>query len=234
MRRIFCLVAGVVLSCAFILSCKHELPEPAGGGGTNPPGAACSPDSVYFQQQVLPIFISNCSMSGCHDAASHQDGVILTSYSSIMSTGGVRPGNPTDSDLYEKITENDPRDVMPPPPQAPLSQQQKEIIFKWIAQGAKNNSCETTSCDTANVTFTSSVKTIITNKCQGCHGGGAPQGGINLTTYTDVKAKVDDGKLWGSINHLQGFSPMPKNGIKLSDCEIAVFRKWIAAGAPNN
>ena len=75
---------------------------------------------------------------------------------------------------------------------------------------------------------------MIQNKCQGCHSGTNAQGGIDLSTYTLLKAKVTDGKLWGSINQLPGYSAMPKNGTKLSDCEIKQFQKWIAAGAPNN
>ena len=120
-----------VSAILFAISCKHEVPvgnDPGGtpgngsgngngnGSGNNPPVCTCSPDTVYFQQQVLPIFISNCSLSGCHDAASHQDGVVLTNYQSIMNTGEIEPGDPNDSEVYEKITENDNDDRMPPPP----------------------------------------------------------------------------------------------------------------------
>ncbi len=151
-----------------------------------------------------------------------------------MTTGDVRPGNPNSSEIWEKISDPDPSDRMPPPPRQALSQAQKDIIFKWIMQGAKNNSCVASACDSTNVTYGVSIKNIITNKCQGCHSGGAPSGGIDLSTYNGVKTKVNDGRLWGAINHLPGYSPMPKNGQKLSDCEIGLFRKWINAGAPNN
>lgn len=230
----------------FIFGCKHELPDPipggggtgggTGGGGTGGGGTTiiCSPDTAYFQQQVLPIFISNCAVSGCHDAITRQDGVNLTNYNSIMTTGDVRPFNPGNSEVWEKITDPDPSDRMPPPPRNPLTQAQKDIIFKWIMQGAKNNSCQPTACDSSNFTFSGSIRTIINNKCLGCHSSTAAQGNINFSTYTGVKAKVDDGRLWGAINHFPGFSPMPKNGNKLSDCEITLFRKWIATGAPNN
>ena len=225
-----------------ILSCKHEPlesntgPEVLGGGpiGGGGPTVTCSPDTVYFQQQVLPIFISNCAISGCHDAASRQEGVVLTDYNNIMRTGDVRPFNPNSSEIWEKITDNDPSDRMPPPPKPPLSQEQKDLIRKWILQRAQNNSCSASACDSTSVTFNSTIKTTINNKCIGCHSGAAPQGGINLTTYAGVKGKVDDGRLWGAINHFPGFSPMPKGGTKLSDCEIRQFRKWIDAGAPNN
>jgi hypothetical protein len=103
-------------------------------------------------------------------------------------------------------------------------------------QGARNNSCEPTACDTASVTFSGKIKPILDNKCVGCHSGTPPQGGIDFSTYAGVKTRVDNGRLWGAINHLPGFSPMPKSTPqqKLAQCEIAQFRIWMAAGAPNN
>jgi hypothetical protein len=49
-----------------------------------------------------------------------------------------------------------------------------------------------------------------------------------------VRTVALNGKLYGSIAHQAGFSPMPKNGAKLSDCEITQVQRWIAAGSLNN
>ena len=235
------LIAGILLIAP---GCKHHIPElsdgntnTGGGGNTGGSGGnssvPCDPNKIYFKQQVLPILISNCALSGCHDDASRKDGVILTSYEKVMNTGDVRPGRPGDSDLYEVLVENDPDKRMPRPPLNPLSQQQIQIIYQWIQQGAQNLECSS-MCDENSFTYSGTIKVLIANKCQGCHSGGLPQGGIDLSTYNGVKAKIDDGRLWGAINHQAGFSPMPKNGTKLSECEINQFRKWIDAGAPNN
>jgi hypothetical protein len=245
LKKLLSALAASGTAILLLLSCKHELPEPAGntnpgnGTGTGNPGSgpvttSCSPDTAYFQQQVLPIFISNCAMSGCHDAASHQDGVILTDYNSIISTGDIDPYKPDKSEVFEKITDSDPSDRMPPPPKNPLSQAQIETIRKWILQGAKNNSCVSSACDSINVTYSATIKNIISNKCQGCHSGSAPANGFDFSTYTGVKARVTDGKLWGAVNHMAGYSPMPKNGSKLSVCELGQIKKWIDMGAPNN
>ena len=91
------------------------------------------------------------------------------------------------------------------------------------------------AADAASVTYTSTVKAILSgNGCTGCHGSTAPSGGINLSTYAGVKAKVDDGRLWGAVNHLSGYQPMPQGGGKISACDIKRLKAWIDAGAPNN
>jgi mono/diheme cytochrome c family protein len=91
-----------------------------------------------------------------------------------------------------------------------------------------------TACDTSAVTYSTSVTPVLSSNCIVCHGGSTPSAGIKLDTYTGVKQQVDNGRLLGSITHNPSYSPMPKNGAKLSDCNIAKIRKWIAAGAPNN
>lgn len=220
-----------------VISCKHQIPgitDTGNSGGSNPPvTSTCSADTVYFQQQILPIFVSNCAMSGCHDNASHQDGITLTSYQGIMS-GGIRANNPSNSKIYRVITTTDPNDRMPQRPRNPLTQDQINAINKWIMQGAKNNSCINAICDTANVTYSISIKPIITNKCQGCHSSSNAGGGYDLSIYAGVKARINDGKLWGAVNHVAGYSAMPKNGAQLSTCELAKIKKWMDAGAPNN
>ena len=90
-------------------------------------------------------------------------------------------------------------------------------------------------CDTSNVTYSNTITSIIVaNGCLNCHVGPSPAGNFTLTSYSDVKAKVDDGRLWGAINHLPGFSSMPQGGNKLTNCEINKIKTWIDAGSPNN
>lgn len=237
-NKLFFLI--IIIAFVGLASCKHDVGAVAdnggnsnGSGGGTSGGTTCDTTKVYFQQQVLPILLSNCTMSGCHDVTSHQDGVILTNFQNVMTTAGIRPGRPFDSELYEMIVETDPRKKMPPPPNAPLSSQQIELIFNWIQQGAQDLVCQDL-CNANSFTYSGSIQTIISNKCQGCHSGGTPQGSIDLSTYNGVKAKVDDGRLWGAVNHLAGFSAMPKNGNQLSTCEIDQIKNWIAAGATNN
>ncbi|HYF32830.1 MAG TPA: c-type cytochrome domain-containing protein [Chitinophagaceae bacterium] len=229
---------GIIALLGSLNACKHEVTQPGTGGGGNgggggtdtTPQVTCSPDTVYFQQAILPILVSNCAVPGCHDATSHQEGYVFTNYQNVMKV--VKPGRPRDSELYEVITENDPDDRMPRPPRAPLTSQQIALIEKWIRQGAKDNSC-TSGCDTSNVRFATTIQPILQTYCMGCHSGTNASGGISFSTYAGVKTQIDNGKLWAAINHT-GPRPMPLGGNKLSDCNIDKFGIWIRNGAPNN
>ena len=229
------IVFGVLLF--LIASCKHEIPLPIvtsipidnGNGNTLP----CDSDSVYFNMQILPFLIANCAQSGCHDATSHQDGITITSYQTLMSAGIIEIGDPNDGDLIDVITTSDPDDRMPPPPASLLTNQQIQLIQTWIAQGAQNLNCDG-GCDTSNVTFNAIIKPLMQNKCQGCHQGTSPGGGLNFSTYLGIQAAAINGSLLGSIDHAPGWIAMPKNSNKLPDCDIAKIRIWVNAGAPNN
>ncbi len=89
-------------------------------------------------------------------------------------------------------------------------------------------------CDTSNVTYSATISAIMANNCNSCHSGSAPQGNLKTDNYTDLKTIADNGKLWGAVNHESGFSPMPKDRPKLSDCDLSKIRIWIDGGALNN
>jgi mono/diheme cytochrome c family protein len=107
------------------------------------------------------------------------------------------------------------------------------LIQKWINQGARNNSCQN-RCNSTVFTYSGAVRPTLESKCTGCHSGTAPSGGVNLSDYSNTRTWALNGRLYGSIAHQSGFSPMPKNSAKLSDCEIQQVQQWIQAGAQNN
>jgi uncharacterized membrane protein len=224
------------IALGVLFACRHEILDNSGNsgngnGGSVPPAvSACSPDTVYFVNEIMPIISSNCTMSGCHDNISHAEGVNLTTYGNIMHY--VVAGNASSSKLYNVIIKTN-GNRMPPPPMPALTAAQKTKIQTWINQGAKNNNC-TGSCDTAVFTYSAAVKNIISNKCVGCHNPASLGGNIDLSTYNGVQAVALNGRLYGSIANQPGFSPMPKNSTKLSDCEIRQIQKWINAGSLNN
>jgi hypothetical protein len=194
------------------------------------------PDTVYFENDVMPIFFSSCGKSGCHDVTANKH-VRLDSYAAAMSSNVIVPFDPENSLLYFKITQTDPALIMPKPPNTALNSGQIEIIRKWIAQGALDLRCEET-CDTVNVTFSGTIwPEIIQNYCFGCHNGTTAFGGIHLENQSQVSAAAllpagQPGSLWGAVNHTYGNFPMPKNQARLSECKIAQLRNWIKDGTP--
>ena len=240
----FSVVAFIVLLIMMLLfwGCKHDpfiLPAPAsetnGNGNPDTTGynaSPCDPDSAYFSNEVLPLFVSNCAKSGCHDAATHAEGIILDNYNNIMSTGDIQPGNASHGKILDAVTANDPDDIMPPPPNTPLTTSQINMITTWINQGALNNSCD--GCDTLNVTYSGTIAPLLQAKCVGCHNSASTGGNINLSNYTGAQVQALNGRLIGSVKHDAGYSAMPKGGTKLPQCEIDELTLWIAAGAPNN
>lgn len=237
------ILLGIILSLMLLLasSCKHQpfsaldeaTPEDTSDDDDNNTiPIPCDPDTVYFGNIILPLFISNCAKSGCHDDAGHQEDIILNSYSNIMASGEIVPHNTGEGDIPEVITETDPDKIMPPPPNSSLTPQQINLIMTWINQGAQNNYCN--DCDTLNVTYAGKIKPIIDLKCRGCHSGSNPPNGINLTTYTGLHGIALTGSLMGSIRHQTGYSAMPKNAPSLPQCEIDAIRIWVDSGAPNN
>lgn len=217
-------------------ACKHEpTVQPAIPGETVPigEGEPCDPQTVYFVNDVMPLLQGNCAFSGCHGNGSAQDGVDLSSYQAIMSSGIIDPFDLNGSDLYEVITENDPDKIMPPPPATTLSSEQIATIAAWINQGAIFNTCDA-GCELEQVTFSQTIGPIISASCQGCHSGASPQGGLSLVGYDQIAAIALNGDLSGVVNHTAGYVPMPYNQPKLDDCSIAQIEAWISEGALNN
>jgi hypothetical protein len=218
-----CLLLTIVLN-----ACRHEsLTEVPPGITPPPPGA---PD-ICFETNVLPIFVSNCAKSGCHDASTRAEGIRLDNYSDIMR--GIVPFSSSESKFWKVIITNDPGDRMPPPPAAPLTKAQKDSVYKWIVQGAKNTTNCASGCDLSQFTYNNVIKPILQTNCNGCHSATAPSAGLNLTDYNVVKTIALNGRLMGSVKQIAPYKPMPPGG-KLSDCQIGQLEKWVQAGAPNN
>ncbi|MEY4193418.1 MAG: hypothetical protein RJA00_1649 [Bacteroidota bacterium] len=209
----------VIAAFAFVAvwgmqSCQHEQ--------MGDPNAA-----ICFERDILPIFNSKCAMSGCHDAGTAAEGYDLSNYSKIVGDGIVK-GKPGKSEIYEEIEDGE----MPPKGYPKLSDTEKQLIYDWIADGAKNGINCAVKCDSTISGFASAVQPIMTKYCVGCHAYPNASAQVDLSGYIGVKNAINQGLL-KSIDH-SGYYPMPKGGAKLSDCEINQVRKWIQRGAPND
>jgi hypothetical protein len=195
-------------------SCQHEQ--------MGDPNAA-----ICFERDILPIFNSKCAMSGCHDAGTAAEGYDLSNYKKIVSHGIVK-GKPNSSELYEVVADNE----MPPKGYTKLSDAEKQMLYDWIADGAKNGINCAVKCDSAVSGFTAVIQPMMTKYCVGCHAYPNASAQVELSGYIGVKNAINQGLL-KSMDHT-GYYPMPKGGAKLSDCEINQVRNWIQRGAPND
>lgn len=227
-------VIGIIVIMIVLLvnACKHESVIP---GGTPPPGItppAVGSNIICFETNVLTIFVSNCAKPGCHNSVTQANGLRFDNYNEIMKS--IKANDPGDSKAWEAIIETRPDKIMPPPPNTPLTKAQKDSIYKWIVQGAKNTTNCNTGCDTSFFTYSGAIVPILQSTCIGCHSGPTPTGGLDLTVYNNVRTVALNGILKGVINHEPGFPQMPRGGNKLPDCKIKQIENWIKAGAPNN
>ena len=227
------LLAGAVM---VLEACTHDPIEPVTPDPvTEDP---CPSDTVFFQDDVLPLLVSNCAFSGCHDRGTATWGIILTDYSNVINSGGIVPGDADASRVFQRISATADSVRMPLPPNDPLTDDQIALIRDWINQGALNNGClvevPDEECPLGNVTFSGTIWPIIENKCQGCHSGTSPGGGITLAGYDDLATLAGDTRLDGTINHRDGYKAMPLGGSKLPQCELDQIAAWIADGFPNN
>ena len=103
----------------------------------------------------------------------------------------------------------------------------EQLLYPGTASGP----CTDTS---ATASYSQEIVPIFQQYCYGCHNSTFPSGNIQMGTYATDKIIAQNGKLFGSVNHLSGYSPMPKSVCKLSNCQVTVIKKWIDSGMLNN
>lgn len=217
-------------------SCVHDpqLPETS-KNFTNIP---CNSDTVYFDNDILPLLKAGCAFSGCHDERVGKGGVILSDYANVFKE--VRSGDADNSELYTSLFKSG-EERMPPPPHDAFSDEEKNLIKKWIDQGALHNGCvedeeKNDDCDTVDVSYSNVILPILLNNCITCHKQSSTKGGGHiLEGYSNVKTYVDNGLLYKSVAHLPGAKPMPYTVSEpIENCKIRKIKAWIDQGAQNN
>ena len=99
-----------------------------------------------YQSEIQPIWDNNC-ISSCHISSSLDGGLNLsssTSYSELVNVTSqgygafqrVKPGDPMNSVLHQKIVGNSSFGDRMPKGGSPLAQADEEKIKKWIEEGA--------------------------------------------------------------------------------------------------
>jgi hypothetical protein len=230
-------IIALLIICG-LNACKHDvlnnngvintdttvIVAPPIGGGTS---TTTTSDTVCFNTDILPLYVSYCGSSGCHDAASQREGVILTDYAHIML--GIRAKQSSSSRYYTIIGGS-----MPPRSSPQMTATNMATIKKWIDQGAINSQC-TNVCDTTVFSYAGAIQTILANNCGGCHGTSPGTANVYLGTYAAAKAYItanttlfNNAINWTSTTAAMN---MPQSG-KMVACKITQIQKWIKAGYP--
>lgn len=79
--------------------------------------------------------------------------------------------------------------------------------------------------------FVADIKPILDLNCAStCHSEKNRAGGIDLSTYENVKNIATKSKFLGAIRHETGFDAMPRKAPKLADADILKIACWVSAG----
>ena len=125
-RRVFSSVASFGLVAALILN--------AVGWGDEPP----LPEKIQFNRDVRPILSDNCFYCHGPDAGHRQADLRLDLRDEAVDSGAITPGDPAESTAIERVLSTDPEECMPPPDShKTLTERQKQILSRWIEQGAE-------------------------------------------------------------------------------------------------
>ncbi|WP_339756601.1 hypothetical protein [uncultured Winogradskyella sp.] len=81
------------------------------------------------------------------------------------------------------------------------------------------------------VTYQSDVQNIMFNRCITCHGGSAPQSGLDLSTYQNTRFSAEMGSLIQRMNNAT--NPMPPNGLVSPELR-QIMDKWVTDGFLEN
>ena len=104
------------------------------------PGAA---DDVDFSRDILPLLSDNCFKCHGPDEANRKAKLRFDKHDASLEElkkgrATIVPGKSSQSELYARLTAEDPDDRMPPPDTGKkLSEKEVELIRKWIDGGAK-------------------------------------------------------------------------------------------------
>jgi hypothetical protein len=152
--RFAALLSNVVV-IVVVAACSSD-PQPV----TATPKTGSSTGPASFEKDVMPIIGNSCALTACHAAAQSNLGIHLTFdkaqvYAELQKSSPtfagvpfVVAGKPDDSLVMGKIDGTQGKvpgctsgcgNAMPPPPDPLLDDDQRAIIRRWIANGAKND-----------------------------------------------------------------------------------------------
>ena len=99
--------------------------------------AGPAPKTVEFNRDVRPVLSDNCYPCHGPDPKHREADLRLDVRDVAVSAKAIVPGSPDKSELVSRIFSKTPDERMPPPSsRKTLTAEQKEILKRWIAEGA--------------------------------------------------------------------------------------------------
>lgn len=193
-------------------------------------------ETVGFDVVVQEVFGPGQCLS-CHSPPSAAAGIRLDSYSVTLSQSDlVIAGQPEISRLYRSIATG----FMPP--SSPLQPERVELLRRWIAEGAVENSTQRLPTpeppanpdpppDELPLVLDTVYQVILTPHCISCHKPGGFAGFLDLTQPEAVMGLVVAGQPDSSFLYtVMASGAMPPSGT-LDPEKIELVRQWISQGA---
>jgi hypothetical protein len=95
-------------------------------------------EPIGFNAEIRPILSEHCFQCHGTDAAARAADLRLDDRAAAIAQGAIVPGDARSSPLLVRVRSADPADVMPPPSaHRPLDARQRELLARWIAEGAR-------------------------------------------------------------------------------------------------
>ena len=102
------------------------------------PSAAFAGGPVEFNRDIRPILSENCYLCHGPDKGHRKAGLRLDDRQAALAKEAFVPGRPDESEIVDRIFSDDPDEVMPPPESTKtLSPAQKDLLKRWVQEGAK-------------------------------------------------------------------------------------------------
>ncbi|MEP6672056.1 MAG: DUF1549 domain-containing protein, partial [Chthoniobacter sp.] len=106
------------------------------------PASALAAGTVDYDRDIRPILVENCTRCHGPDEKERKGDLRLDLRADALKEhDGMRaivPGKPEESELVTRLFTTDKDEVMPPPKaKKTLKPEQKEVLKKWIAEGAE-------------------------------------------------------------------------------------------------
>src|SRR6266699_393576 len=113
----------------------HSWPASA---GTPAGGSSASKSKLGFNRDIRPLLSENCFYCHGPDPNKRKGKLRLDVREEAIAKQAIVPGKPGESELVKRIFTKDSDDLMPPPDShKTLTPAQKELLRRWIAEGAE-------------------------------------------------------------------------------------------------